>query len=321
MLYTDAEFISLADLQAVDSEIQLVATAEKMTVSNVVAQGSQEAGQKLLSRIQSAGGFYGATAELSWNHLAAVYGGSFSGNMPRVQLGQVVVTDPRGGYSSVVKLFVMYSILDLFYREVSNRMGGKADRYQSKRDSYRAALRDTYWPMLQAHGLPIVWMRMPCPAAVHENNSGTMATPAATGTGSTALAGDYDVAITWTGANYVSPLKNMNEESGPGATQTITSLTLGQFIHLDISGLNPPAQTAVNPVPVSYAGYAPVIIATGWNVYAGPRNGVLKLVNVTPIAIGTKTYNADPGLATGAVVGLGQWPMAQMPLVTTLMRA
>lgn len=316
MLWTDGDFITAADLASLDNEVAQVAAVDGLQIEDsgsavgVIHRALEEAGDALLLYTrQFAGGFMGDGSVTGAHYAAVMNTGQSSVVTSKILLSQVVVSAAVASQWSPVKRWCVYWALMLFYRDAANRTNN--DRYADKSAGYRADLHGMYWSAVRNAGLPVVNNPLPCPGAKYEPDAGTWdATSLSLVPGSGNLTTDWDVAITWVGDGGV--------ESHPSARATL-SLTSGNVLRVSIASLMPPdgtqpaAQRALCAVPYSKA--------TGWNVYAGPKNGTLRLQTVTPVPIGTATYTltANPVTNTRAA-GQGQVPNRWMTLQTFLTR-
>lgn len=313
MLWTDGDFVTSQDLITLDSEVQDVASAETITLddpvtgNSVIHRAIEEAGDRLMKYMQIFGGYLNS-GSVSANHYAAVMNlGQPSVNRSKILRGQIVVTDLSPYTWNVVKRWVAYWSLHVFFRDVANRT--LKDRYRDKEERYSKESNTIHWDALRAAGIPTVRMPFPCPGAAWEPNAGLWSASNVTQvTGAGTQNGSYDVAVTWVDlmpGYYVSPTNNGNAESHPSASQTL-ALTSGNVIRVNIASLIPP-NGSQHPATVPYA-VVQYHAAGGWNVYAGVSGGPLYLQNSTPIPVGTKTYTltGDP-LASGSTLGQGQY--------------
>lgn len=328
-LFTDLDFVTSADMLALDPEVSKVATAESILIDSpagIAAQACDEIGQKLLVDSQAFSGFMPPFA-MPYNQTAAVL--NLVGptiNRSRIALSQVVVSTANPTESSVakpssLKRYAIYMALRLFYRAAFFKKTN--DRYDNKRKMYEEEIRRFYWPRFFNQGVPICYKPLACPGAVHEWNVGVwdstrVSLAAGTNVNATTL---YDVAVTWVDqTRYLSHQSKGNSESAPSARAAGISVTTANVLHVDISVLTPP--NGLNPLN-SALGQGLVIpgIASGWNVYVGLQGGALYLQNASPIAIGTTAYTlAGPPVLSGYQADSGQYPDAFFTLQKTLMR-
>lgn len=328
-LFNDADFVTSADMLALDPEVTKVATAEVITVDTpggIAAQACNEVGQKLLTETQAFTGFM-PPFMMPYNQTAAVL--NLVGptvNRSRVGLSQVIVSPANPQDSSLagvshLKRFAIYTALYLFYRAAFFKKLN--DRYDMKRKMYEEEIRKKYWPRLWNQGTPIVYKPMACPGAIHEYNTGAwsnsnVTTVAGTNANGTTL---YDVAITWVDqTKYFGPTNKGNAESAPSARAAQISVATAQVLRVSIAGLNPP--NGLTPINVQL-GQGLVIPgnASGWNIYVGAPDGILYLQNATPIPIGTLAYSLSGApVLSGYQADQGQYPDALFTMQKTLMR-
>jgi len=322
MLWTDADFISLNDLLAIDPDISDTATSLGINLASAPGQpgmiriGIIDAGRKLENALISFT-TYISSNDLSANHLAAVF---YTGTQPnqrrRITPDQVVVSGRNVNYDSDIKQWALNRVLIRFYLAASNR--SEDDRYTKRLDQFTKRDKLEYWPMLKGSGIPFVYRPMPAPGAIQLPNAGSWSVSQSVQAGCVAT-GSFVVGITYTdstryfgaagnlpGANPA----NQNGEGDAGVLKTIT-LTGGNAINFDITKLNPPIGTiSVSDIA---RGFVVPLNADGWNIYVGAGDGTatvpMYLQNTGgPIPIGTKTYAlpADP-LTSGFTMGVGQY--------------
>jgi len=302
MLWTDAQFLTSADLLRVDSESTEVAAAESTPIdidAGIIPLAIEECGTELYVQLQRFGGLL-SNGQLSSAHLQAVFNTGSSGvNRTRILLSQIVVD---GTNINVVKTWVTYKALRLLYRDCFART--KADRFVKKMEQYDKDIRTRHWPYVMAMGLPIVEKPLSCPGAILERSGSwddsNVTIVSQVGT----RAATYFVVITYVdNSQYLGPQYG----NGPGAAnngESFTSKPIQKVVSadtalkIDITSLYPPngqpdsGQTALS---VSYP-----LTATGWNVYVGTSDtGPFYLQNNTPLPISTKTYSlaSDPVLS------------------------
>ncbi len=311
MLFTDSDIISDVDLTAIDAQCATVAATQDIQIQITGAQGiirktAEECGHEIVSQFQNYSGYL-ASPSIGINHTAAV-NNIFSSSIsrPRFRLNQVVALTPDPSMR-LIQQWLAYSALYKLYRAAFARYAKKEDRFERKMELY-ADERGTAWNRIEAAGIPIVLVPLPCPGAIREPGAGTFSASnvSAAGSGSGDPGSQYDVAITWTGAQYVSPSNPANNESGPSASVSI-DVAAGQLITVSISGLSAPASTPPNVGTAD--GLYTQMQATGWNVYVGTPGGTLYLQNATPIAVATTSYTlASKPTLSGSVLGAGQFP-------------
>ncbi len=302
MLFTDGIFYSADDLLKIDSEIQDIASTASPTIdlNAVLADAQMEVGDYLLSlNIRYTSGW-------GYSYSGSAYGpliGLFSNatNTPQLSLSQVVVTNAEyPTMPTALKRYTMYVALANFYRDASRRKKAD-DRLAEKRDEYQLELKNKYEPRMRKAGIPVVQVPMPRPGALFLPAAGLWNEDNVTAVdgGSSSVDASYDVAITW-----VNPTVGSNNESAP--TDRIEfDVPSGSMIRLDITRLRPPDGT----YPAASLATYPVtpMVATAWNVYIGPRGGMLTRQNTDPIALSIKQYTVDIPTTTGPAVGIGQF--------------
>ncbi|CAB4130838.1 hypothetical protein UFOVP130_38 [uncultured Caudovirales phage] len=306
-LLVDDDFVTLADMAAIDPEVSDVADAEEITVvgdGGIVRQAWNECADALLEAMQSFGGDI-----IAWPGSITSYG-AFGVSRPRLRLNQIVVSPVYGRRESTLKRLMIYQAIVLFYRAAANRRAN--DRYETKYKRFAADLA-TLWYRLRATGLPMVAIPLAAPGALHDYYAGNWGfSNLMFVAGGSAAQAMYNVAITWVGqtSGYVSPLNKNNAESGPSAILTAT-IPDSNLLKVSINGLNPPS-TAQQPNRGISEGPYVTKQATGWNIYVGDfadPNGAMYLQNSTPIPVGTLSYTlpASPVLS-GSLMQPGQVP-------------
>lgn len=303
-LFTDEDFVSLADMLAIDPEVSDVADAESIVVEGdggVIRQAWDECANVLLDKMQAFGG--------------AIEGGR---NSAQVFLTQIVASDVYARKQSALQRWLLYSALMLFYRAAGNRVSN--DRYAEKHGQYSEDIK-RHWKVLWRRGLPIVLEPLPCPGSLHERNAGTwdQAAVSAVAGGSATLA-TYEVAVTYVdGSRYATPASKGNAESGPSRILAYT-VPANYLLRVDISGLVAPDGTAYQRTPAD--GAFGLLKATGWNIYAGLPGQPLYLQNASPVAIGTKVHTlAGAPMLSGYALDPGQVPDANFTFYNLIERA
>lgn len=313
MLFTDELFVTAADLKAIESEADTIATNEQITLSTLISRVIAECGSKLLAAFE--GAVVASSADLSANHIAAVMHTGTDTVSTKIRLGQVVVSSPDG-LPSPISQWVTYRALEALFRDAFAR-SPKSSTYEAKHEIYRGLAMQHYQTMRDL-GIPVVLIPFPAPGAVHELDSGTWDASALS-----AVAGGsnpetaYNVAITWVDDTVYTASDPKQGESGRSAILTFT-VPANQLLRVDISALNPPAGT-VNQ-GVAY-GLWNTRKATGWNIYAG--TGVtLYRQNATPVAIATKQYTlAAAPVLSGWTLRRGQIAEYRLACFRQVMRA
>lgn len=317
MLWTDGELATVDDLSVIDPDVPGVASAENIVVdgeNGVLRRTYEQCTAQLMLLMQRFGGYLNSGL-VSANHLAAVFNVGGPGvNRTRVLPCQIVAYDPA---MPLMKTWFVYAALQRFYHAAFSRTTMN-DRYEKKMRQFETDVNFVHWPMLKQIGVPIVYRPLPRPAATLERSFGT--TRLGTGTWSNSnlsavaaagvtTGGDVDVVVTWVDRTfYRSSTSRYNAESCPSKRATIT-LEANQVVKVDVSTLEP-TSSLNDPAYLSQAIVTP-LEANGWNVYAGPKDGVLRLQNESPIAIAQKTYTlaGDP-TTTSFVPDFGQYPDA-----------
>src|SRR5262245_7018375 len=122
VLWTDADFITTADLATLDQEVADVATAEGITLEDANGNGSihraiEEAGDTIMRYMQVFGGYLN-TGTVSSNHYAAVMNiGLPSVHRSKILLTQVVVSSLFKNSWTPLKRWEAYWTLMAFYRD------------------------------------------------------------------------------------------------------------------------------------------------------------------------------------------------------------
>ncbi len=318
MLWTDANFITAADLATVDPDVSATAAAQGIDVSAAIQRGIEDAGRILEGWMISFTTYVNST-DLSANHLSAVF---YTGTQPtqrrRVSLEQVVVSGRNENYWSEIKRWAVNHVLLHFYSAASSK--AENDRYEDKARRHRTLDQMYLSPELRRSGIPIVYRALECPAAAQSLAGNQSWAASATARVGATDVGARDVAITYVDQSfYVSPAKKQNGESNVSARKSVT-LAADQAIRVDISGLVPP-DGSIAPAQLA-RGFSSSMKATGWNVYVGAAGGKLVLQNEQPIPIATKTFTMSTNIATsGVVADQGQVPSAFLTISTLTQRA
>lgn len=325
MQWTDKVFVTVSDLLRIDSEVQLVATAEGITLTgnNGALFGAvEEAASELQKLVISFGGYLGS-GDVTPNHLAAVLNvGLGNAIRQKATLSQVCVSGDVPGSSNWIKQWACFWALNCFYRDAFNRT--VKDRYEGKMRYYKSELQRRITPTIYALGLPVVLRPLARPAATFERDSGTWDSTNVTAVaGAGTITGSRDVVITYVDMSdstlYISPTVRNNSESEPADRITLT-ITTGNVVSVDISSLDPPTGVQ-HPSQILVCVVSP-LRATHWNVYVGAVDGTLYLQNTDPIPIATKTYTLAANPATsGPTAGIGQYASRRLSLVPTRQRA
>jgi hypothetical protein len=267
MLWTDRPFITAADLISVDSEVPSFTQAERILLGGpkgLISQVIQECGVELMSIMQSPG-CVAAPTGVPAAHMSALLIGT-AANSVRVQLGQVVVSDPRPDHWSPLQRWVLYRALARFYERIIQSQG--ADRIQAKWKNTMDNLELQYQPFLFNNGIPAVSNPFPCPGAIGELDTGTFTTDDVTiVAGNSTQAQQLAVAVSWIGSDWVSESERHNAESALSVPVQII-LPPASGLQVSIAHLQP--QTDMN-YGLKYLGAYTPITAVGWNVWVGPQ--------------------------------------------------
>lgn len=318
MFITDADAVSVADLEAVDPEVLTLANQVKngtplVGPESIIRQANDHACHEITAKFQGYSGYLVSGPGGFANHLAAITNNySTTISRPRMRLNQIVSVEPDPS-KRLVKNWIKYLSLQFFYRSVYHRFMGSGnkgtndDRLAYKMYAYEEEAKNS-WNRLEWAGLPLVLVPLCAPGAVREYQAGVWSASNVTagGSGSLETGNQYDVVITWTGLTYQSYKQPMNSESAPSAIQSVQTAA-GQYLTVSIATLNPPNGIMPN-VGVSDGAYSPMP-ALGWNIYAGVSGGPLYLQTSSPIPIATTSYTFSevPGV-NSMTVGVGQAP-------------
>lgn len=268
MLWTDRQFVTPADLFSVDSEVPAFTQAERISLNGpngLISQVIQECGVELQSIMQSPGCVAAATG-VPTAHMQAIFYGT-SSNTVRVQLGQIVVSDPRPDYWSAIKRWVVYRVLARFYERIIATQG--ADRIQAKLKNTMSNLDLQYQPFLFNTGIPAVSNPLPCPGATGEIDTGTFtAADVSTIPGSSTEPQQLQVAVSWIGPEWVSQQERHNSESALSEPVQIL-LPAGSGLKVSIANLQPVTQ--MNYGLQHLGSYTP-IVPVAWNLWVGPQH-------------------------------------------------
>lgn len=308
MLLTDSDITTLADLAQIDSEVSSVAMTSKPAIliegpGSICEQAWRECGRKITSAQQMYTAVL-APVGVSGGHQAAVnYIGGQARNQARARLNQIVASESQYQASaSAVQIWMAYMALSIFMRDASARL--KQDRLQTKYERYLKDA-DFSWRQLRQHGLPFVAQPMEAPGAKHGANGGMWAQGNLSTVAGSGTAQLLQVALTYYDARkYVSESNTGNAESGPSAILPIAQ-PAATVLQVSIASLNPPTGV-MDQVGLSQGPWTP-LNASHWILWAGPAGGPLYWQAAIPIATKTYTLAGDP-VASGAVLGQGQWP-------------
>jgi hypothetical protein len=325
MLFTDSDIVTSTDLQGYDGECARVASSAQPQIiltgpGSIINRTVTECGHKILQKFQNFSGYL-VSPGINLNQVAAVLNIlSTAINRPRMRLNQVVAIDPDPT-KRLVKDWIAYSSLYLFYRDAYARFAKAEDRYARKMDMYKQEA-NAAWDRLTADGIPVVLQPLACPGATREFGAGTFSGSNVTagGSGSTETGNAYSVSITWTASGFVNPLNNMSAESA-GSIAAAIKPTSGQVVTVTTTGLNPPNGNMPPNIGVADGLYTP-LAASGWNVYVSGDQQNWYLQNSTPIAIATTSYTlSNAPVLSGYTLGLGQPSIYNFSFQNMLQRA
>lgn len=312
MFWVDDDFVTVADLMAMDAEVQAVAETESIVLEGPggVIRRAKSMAEQTLSRFMSFANF--SPNDLTFRDVnfpitAPEFRYNYAG------FAQIVVSGESWSHWSAIKNYVVARTLEEFYRMASNK---NADRYSDRHEGMKEQRMGEFWPNFKRRGLPIHFNPLVAPGAVMERcgtfaekNVGTTAGP---GTSTSAL----DFAITWVGSLYAPPVPpaydpklKQNQESYRSARVNL-QLVSAAVAQVTISGLNSPNGTQP-AFTQSSCRYSPGV-AVGWNVWCGDPNDpdlVMYKQNTSgPVPLSTTSW-ALPGdpVLSGEVLDLGQY--------------
>ena len=300
MLWVDAEPVTVAELNQIDSEVTAFSAAgiENLTLTGaagLIRRGRDDIGRIIKSRLLLDDI---TTRQGSLTTRDVAFTGSLSGN-----LAQVVLSGLSSDEWSAMKQYVVAGILRVIYRAAVNQ--STKDRYANRLERIEADLTKFYWPAVKMEGIPVALNPLPAPGALLER-AGTVGDSNVTlvtdGAGTVQV--DYDFAVTWVGDGYTSGTVKNNEESYRSERVTVTMVS-GKVARMNITGLMPP--DGGQPEWTKHnSSYTPGN-ADRWNVWAGLKGDVLYRQTLTPIVVGIDFFQlpADPVLS-GEQVDLGQ---------------
>lgn len=321
MLYTDAPFITQADLTSIESEIPTVAEAASIDLDAHIQLATDEFSDWLQAQNITFSGYIPPFNTPASPSYALVNLLTQASNRCRMSLSQIVVTDGEyPGKWSVLKRLGVYTAVAKFYRQAASRK--EVDRYEKKFESYTNEVARVYKPMFKRRGVPIVNRPMAAPGAYQETNPGTWGDSNLSRLlGTTTVSDDpiVEVVVSWVdGSLYKSRSANLN---GEGAASAIASIVMhaGDSVVVDISTLIGPngqfGPQSLGNMPVT------PLTATGWNVYASVDDGPFHQQNASPIDYATKTFTlASTPLSTGNKLTNGQWPDMWIPMPDLIYR-
>jgi hypothetical protein len=285
MLWTDRLFVTANDLISVDSEVPAFGQAERIVLGGpkgLISQVIQECGVELMSLMQSPG-CVAAPTGVPAAHMQALLIGT-AANTVRVQLGQVVVSDPRPNHWSPLQRWVIYKILARFYERIIQTQG--ADRIQAKWKNTMESLDLQYQPFLFNNGIPAVSNPLPCPGATGEVDTGSFTVDDVTVVdgGSSTDPQQLLVAVSWIGPEWVSPADRKNSESALSEGVQV-NLQAGKGLTVSIANLLPPATMNLG---LQYLGAYTPLIPVGWNLWVGPQRRGKMWLQQAAIPLDTK---------------------------------
>lgn len=322
-LWVDEDFVTLADLMAMDAEVSSVADTESLTVTGNagVIRRAKAMAQQTLSRFMSFANF--SPTDLTFRDV----------NMPITTeqfrynyagFAQLVVSGESWSNWSALKSYVVAKTLVEIYRMASNK---NTDRYSDRHENMKEQLQREFWPNFKRKGLPVHFNPLVAPGAIMERcgTFGAANVVLVGGAGSSTAA--FDFAVTWTGALYSNPVSPIFDESSKSNQESYRSarvnhtLTNSNVAQISILGLNPPNGNQPE-FTKSNCRYSPGV-ATGWNIWAGdpadPELVMYRQNTAGPIPIGTKTWNL-PGNPTlsGEKLGLGQFEQVTLEITNQI---
>ena len=291
MLWTDRLFITPADLIALDSEVPAFAQAERVVLGGpkgLISQTIQECGAELMSLMQSPG-YISVPTGVPAGHMQALLYGTAQ-NTVRVQLGQIVVSDPRPDHWSPLQRWVLYRTLARFYERIIQTQG--ADRIQAKWKNVMDNLELQYQPFLFNNGIPAVSNPFPCPGATGELDTGSFTSDNVTvDDGTSTEAQQLVVAVSWIGADWKGPEPQNRHNAESALSQLVeVDLPVGKTLTISIATLQPPSQ--MNEGLKHLGGYTP-ITPVGWNVWVGPQHRGRMWLQQSAIPFDTKSVTLD----------------------------
>jgi hypothetical protein len=312
MLWVDDNFVTQADIEALDVEAAELADTAKISIPTVIERAKDDC-RNYLSRFMS---FSNANPkDLSFRDV------NIPVNTPGLKwtyagFAQLVVTGDNETLWSPLKSWVANKTLLKLYKAAVNKAG---DRYSDRFDRQEEEIKCEHWPNLRKYGLPLVWGPLPAPGAIEEM-AGTFAVGNVDLTnGSGTLANEVDYAITWVGDVYVSGTDKHNGESFTSQRIRLTMLN-GSVAVVNKLGLTPP--NGQQPlVTKASSRYSPGK-AVGWNVWAGLPDAPLyrQNVSVLPLTQNTFTFTGNP-VFSGERMDTGQVQELVLEIPTQLVRA
>lgn len=289
MLFSDCQFVSLADVTYADPNVLAVATNEVIPTTgpgNFIQLAIEEAGNTLLANMQNFSYYFGSQALTQQVLLFPTYDATPPN---RITLDQVVIDSETTIYTPPLKNWVIYLALRNFYQICSNRLIG--DKYQLKVTQLQKDIDYKYWPAFKASGLPIVFNSIPAPGSALPGVGTWNSSNVTQVSGGTDAAAIYDVAITWT---------TTNGESGRSDIQTI-SVQVDHQINVSIASLVVPSN------------------ASAWNIYVG-LTGQTMYQNAVNLTTTMSSTLGTPSLS-GTVLGRGQKRDVNLTFINTFFRA
>lgn len=232
-LLIDRDWVTLADLAALDSEIPEIADSEGIVVEGeggVIREAWMEAANWLESSFPAI------------NHAFEPAFDSGRSVANRFRADQVVASFEYGGRTTPLVEWLRWLTLVGFYRSAVRRT--TSDRYAAKADDAALVLRAKL-TTLKRSGIPVVSSPLPCPAAAYFQ--GSAAPSGVVVAGGSVGSGVLYWAATWLAADGV--------ESGPSAVQAVELPELSA-ISVNLAGSLPEVRNGIA---------AP----TGWRLYAG----------------------------------------------------
>lgn len=281
MLWVDDNFVTQADIEALDAEATSLVEEAKLPLPEIILRAKDDC-RNFLSRFLSFGNvnpkdlaFRDVNLAFSTPGLKLTYMG----------FAQLVVSAETASIWSPLKAWVAYKTLLKLYRVAVNKA---SDRYSDRFEALQDEIAREHWPNFKKYGIPMVWNPLPAPGAVEED-TGTFGSSNVTLT--TDVAGtstdDVEYAITWVGNTYVSPTAKHNGESYQSKRVKITMVN-GQVAVVSKAGLTAP--NGQQPLATQASSRYNTGVAVGWNVWAGKPGEPLYRQNNTVLPLSQDTY-------------------------------
>jgi len=281
-LWIDRDWVSSADLTAIDSEVPKIMSANGIDADGeggIIREAFYACSNWLVTRFPS-------SDWLASDPVANI--GCTVAN--RFKLEQVVMADSP--VRTPLRDWLLKSTLSAFYRSALRRTLN--DRFQAKLDIAVVEEAKALIAVQQA-GVPVVLSPLPCPVAIHAPWFDFVSAPSAT---PTADVGKPARTLYW-----AVTFATGTEESSPSATYAAT-ISADQSHIISIAPALPPAWASWFAVPKS------------WKLYAGTTQRALRLVSSADL--GTTITLASAG--TGAALGYGQVAAITIPFRNLILR-